>query len=257
MGTGLRRRDNKGRAVLAGLLALLLVELLPVRPIVAQNRPARLNIWDIHIGELASAIPDEFINYACGTNGGPPSIPLANFTEFNRCKSDENGLHEVYFEYDDELEYWARALDLKEEIRMYAGTTAYEFPVVASILFDDAGVARGERLVTDPRQQLSRERNEFWMLADFIRHRFGDDGWECNDLAPDQGETPAGSYFIKNHCEKTQGSLRLVLEQRYFQKKGQQSLDPYTGKPRSEDYESATRFEMYDAALPLWKAGVN
>ena len=112
------------------------------------------------------------------TDGGPPSTPLANFTDFKKCRPDANGLHEVYFEYDDELEYWARALDLRAEIKMYAGTTAYEFPVVASVLFDDAGLARGERLVTDPRQQLSRDRNEFWTMADFIRHRFGDDGWE-------------------------------------------------------------------------------
>jgi hypothetical protein len=209
------------------------------------------------MGEAASEIPDGFVNYACGTDGGPPSIPLANFTEFRKCRADANGHHEVYFEYDDELEYWARALDLKAEIKMYAGTTAYEFPVVASVLFDDAGLARGERLVTDPRQQLSRDRNEFWILADFIRHRFGDDGWECKDLAPDEGETSAGSNFIKNHCEKTLGGLHFVLEQRYFQKKGQQFLDPYTGKPRAEDYESATRFESYDAALPLRKTGVN
>ena len=242
---------------LAGWLVLFLAWLVPLQQIWAQDRPARLTVWDIHIGEAASEIPDEFVNYACGTDGGPPSIPLANFTEFKKCRSDANGLHEVYFEYDDELEYWARALDLKDEIRMYAGTSAYEFPVVASVLFDDAGVVRGERLVTDPRQQLSRDRNEFWILADFIRHRFGDDGWDCKDLPPEDGESPAGSNFIKNHCEKTSGGLHFTLEQRYFQKKGQQFLDPNTGKPRPEDYESATRFEMYDATLPLRKTRAN
>jgi hypothetical protein len=242
---------------LAGGFALVLVWLVSIAQIRAQDRPTRLNVWDIHMGEAASEIPDGFVNYACGTDGGPPSVPLANFTEFRKCRADANGHHEVYFEYDDELEYWARALDLKEEIRMYAGTSAYEFPVVASVLFDDAGLVKGMRLVTDPRQQLSRDRNEFWILADFIRHRFGDDGWECKDLAPDEGESPAGSNFIKNHCEKTLGGLRLGLEQRYFQKKGQQFLDPYTGKPRTEDYESATRFEMYDTASPGRKTGVN
>jgi hypothetical protein len=240
----------------AGGLALLLVWSAPVEQVPAQDRPTRLNVWDVHIGEAAAAIPDEYINYACGTNGGPPSMPLANFAEFKKCRPDANGLHEVYFEYDDELEYWARALDIKEEIKMYAGTTAYEFPVVASVLFDDSGVARGLRLVTDPRQQLSRERNEFWIMADFIRHRFGDDGWECTDLPPDEGEHAVGSFFIKNHCVKMTNSLRLVLEQHYFRKKGQQSVDPETGQSRPEDYESATRFEMYDAALSLRKTSV-
>jgi hypothetical protein len=242
---------------LAAGLALVVVWLVPIQQIQAQDRSTRLNVWDIHIGEAASEIPDGFINYACGTDGGPPSVPLANFTEFKKCKPDANGLHEVYFEYDDELEYWARALSLKAEIRMYAGTSAYEFPVVASVLLDDAGLVKGVRLVTDPRQQLSRDRSEFWTLANFIRQRFGDDSWECKDLPPDEGERPVGSVFIKNHCEKTANGLHLVLEQRYLQKKGQQSLDPYTGQPRKEDYESGTRFEMYDAALPPRKTGVN
>ena len=242
---------------LAGGLALVLACLAPVAPVRAEDRPSRLNVWDIHIGEAAAKIPDGFINYACGTNGGPPSLPIANFTEFRKCRPDANGLHEVYFEYDDELEYRARALEDKPEIRMYAGTTAYEFPVVASILFDDAGLAKGVRLVTDPRQHVVRGRSEFWTLANFIRQRFGDDGWQCKDLAPAEGEHALGSFFVKTHCVKTANGLHLVLEQRYFQRKGQQSVDPETGQPRPEEYESVTRFEMYDAAMPLRKASVN
>jgi hypothetical protein len=242
---------------LAGWLALALIWLAAIEQLQAQDRPKRLNVWDIHIGDAAPEIPNEFVNYACGTNGGPPSAPLASFAEFGKCRPEGNGLREVYFEYDDELEYRARAFNLKEEIRMYAGTTAYEFPVVASVLFDDAGLVKGERLVTDPRQSLSRDRYEFWMLANFIRHRFGDDGWECKDLPPEEGESPAGSQFIKNQCEKKADGLRVLLEQRYFQKKGQRFLDPYTGKPRTEAYESGTRFEMYDAAMPLRATGAN
>jgi hypothetical protein len=210
----------------------------------AQTQPTRLNVWDVRLGATAADIPDAFVNHACGTNGGPPSTPLAGFGEFRKCKPDAEGLREVYFEYDDELEYWARALDLTAQIRMYAGTTAYEFPVVASILFDDAGVARAERLVTDPRQQSSRDRSEFWMLADFIRQRYGDGGWRCRDLPPAEGETPIGSRFVKSDCAKAADGLELVVEQRYLQKKGQKPVDPYSGKPRGDEFESATRFEM-------------
>ena len=215
-----------------------------------QDRPKRFTIWDIHIGEAASEIPDEFVNYACGTNGGPPAIPLTGFKEFEKCRPGDDGLHEVYFEYDDELEYRARALDLPTEIKMYAGTTVFEFPVVAAVLFDDAGRVRGERMVTDPRQQVARRRSEFWELGRFLRQRFGDDHWDCKDLPPDEGESPVGSLFIKNHCEKTADGLRLVLEQRLFRKKGQYFADPHSGQLRRDAFESATRFEIYDAALP-------
>ncbi len=221
----------------------------------AENRPTRLNIWDIHIGEAVGAIPDEFVNLACGTNGGPPGRPLSGFGDFKKCKAEASGLREVYFEYDDELEYQARALDLPAEIKMYAGTTAFEFPIVASLLIDDAGRVRGERMVTDPRQQTSRNRVEFWTLANFLRQRFGDSGWECKDFPPEEGESPAGSLFIKNRCEKTANGLHLILEQRYLRKKGESVIDPHSGKPEPEAFESMTRFEMYDATLPQQKTG--
>ena len=245
------------RVRLALCFVQLAVWLAPVAALQAQDRPKRFNIWDIHIGDVASAIPNEFAAYACGTNGGPPSIPLASFAEFHKCKPEATGLREVYFEYDDELEYWARALDLRAEIRMYSGTTAYEFPIVASVLFDEAGRARAERMATDPRQHTSRRRIEFWMLANFLRQRYGEDGWNCKDLQPDEGESPAGSLFIKNHCDKTTNGLHLILEERFFQKKGQHFVDASTGEPQTEAYESGTRFEIYDATVPLPNASVN
>jgi hypothetical protein len=233
------------------LAAGLAVWLVPAAATEAQEMPVRPTIWDIHLGDTASSIPDSYVGYACGTNGGPPSLPLANFGAFKRCKLDADGLHEVYFEYDDELEYEARALEDKPKIRMYAGTTVFEFPVVASLLFDDAGRVRGERMVTDPRQQVSRDRIEFWELGNFIRQRYGEEHWACTDIAPQEGENPAGSRFIKNHCEKTVAGVHMILEQRFFQKKGQQFKDPVTGKAQMQAFESSTRFEMYDAKVPV------
>jgi hypothetical protein len=216
----------------------------------AQEQPKRFTILDIHLDDTASTIPDEYVNYACGTNGGPPSLPLPNFAAFKKCKPEADGLHEVYFEYDDEQEYVARAMQNRAGIMRYAGTTIFEFPIVASLLFDDSGRVRGERMVTDPRQQGSRDRVEFGELGTFLRQNFGDDAWTCKDLPPDDGETPVGSRFMKNHCEKTVSGMHLILEQRFFQKKGQQFTDPASGKPKPQAFESATRFEMYDAALP-------
>ncbi len=197
---------------LARWLVLFAATAFAALPAAAQERPKRLTIWDIHLGEAANAIPDEYVNYACGTDGGPPSIPLPNFTAFAKCRPDKDGLHEVYFEYDDELEYEARALNDPVAIRMYAGTTAFEFPIVASLLFDDAGRVMGERMVTDPRQHLARDRIEFWELANFLRQRFGDNGWECKDLPVEEGEGPVGSRFIKNRCEKTANGVHMVVE---------------------------------------------
>jgi hypothetical protein len=246
---------NVNKSAFACAAALLLLWTGPADRLAAQERPKRFTLWDINLGDSATAIPNEYVNYACGTNGGPPSIPLPDFAAFRKCKPDSMGLHEVYFEYDDELEYQARALDIKPEVRMYAGTTVFEFPIVASILFDDDGKVRGERAVTDPRQQVSRKREEFWELGTFLRQRFGDAAWKCVDLPPAEGENPVGVEFIKSNCEKTIGGARLIVEQRFLQKKGQEAIDPVTGKPNLQAFESSTRFEEYDASLPPPVAG--
>src|SRR5262245_27933294 len=76
----------------------------------AQNRPRRMDFWDLQLGVAASAMPRSYADYACGTAGGPPSLSLTGWQEFRRCPPEPTGLREVYFRYDDELEYWARAL---------------------------------------------------------------------------------------------------------------------------------------------------
>src|SRR5262245_41292569 len=103
----------------------------------AAERPRRLEIWDLQFGTPVDQLPDEFIEHACGTNGGPPALPLGGFQEFRRCRPEPSGLREVYFRYDDELEYWAKANDLQAQMEQYSGTKTYGFPVVVSALFDN------------------------------------------------------------------------------------------------------------------------
>src|SRR5436190_1436020 len=92
------------------------------------ERPARTEIWDLRLGSPIDQLPDGFVDYACGTGGGPPSTPLGGWSDFRRCRSEPGGLHEVYFRYDDELEYWARANNLLPQMEQYAGTRTYGFP---------------------------------------------------------------------------------------------------------------------------------
>src|SRR5262245_5226801 len=89
-------------ALIAGL------SLLAAEAAVGQQRPTRLEIWDLKLGTAAADLPDEFTDYACGTNGGPPSLAINHWRDFRRCRPEPGGLREVYFRYDDELEYWAK-----------------------------------------------------------------------------------------------------------------------------------------------------
>ena len=216
-----------------------------------QEAPSRRDVWELKIGKPAAEQPTDYIDFACGTNGGPPSIPLKGFTDYARCRPEKSGLYEVYFRYDDELEYWARSLGLELETRRYRGTQIFDFPVTVSGLFDRDGILQGVRIVTDPREEI-RERIEFWTLANFLRNNFGGVDWKCEDRPPAEGETPVGSHFVKRRCEKVFEGKRLVLENRFYRRPGQVAVNPHTGEAQANSFESSTRFEYYaaDFALP-------
>src|SRR5262245_32687971 len=62
---------------------------------VAQQLPAP-RIWDVALGTPVAELPaDEFVDPACGSNGGPPARVLASFAEFALCPAEPSGLHEV------------------------------------------------------------------------------------------------------------------------------------------------------------------
>lgn len=209
----------------------------------AQDRPTRLEVWDLKLGTPAGQVPDEFTDYACGTNGGPPSVAVTGFGDFHRCRPEPDGLREIYFRYDDELEYWAKANNFSTEIRKFSGTKVYDFPVVLSARFDEAGVLAGLRIVSDPRDT-SRDREEAHLLRNFITARYGRDGWDCAELAPEEGETPVFRTFIKQRCRKVVEGAMADLQTNFFRKKGQAEVDERTGRATEGQFESTVRFEL-------------
>jgi len=209
----------------------------------AQQRPNRMEIWDLKLGTGVDAVPDAFTDYACGTGGGPPSLPLGGFRDFRRCRPERDGLREVYFRYDDELEYWAKANDFATEIQKYSGTKMFDFPVVLSARFDERGVLAGIRIVSDPRDT-SRDREEAYLLRNFLSARYGRDGWDCVDLPPEDGETPVFRTFIKQHCKKPVETAVAEVWTSFFRKKGQAEFDSRSGRQTEGQFESLVRFEL-------------
>ncbi|HLH98797.1 MAG TPA: hypothetical protein VKW08_27110 [Xanthobacteraceae bacterium] len=210
----------------------------------AQGLPTRLEVWDLKLGTPVDKLPDEFVDYACGTNGGPPSLPLAGFGEFHRCRAEASGLREVYFRYDDELEYWAKANSLEDQMEQYAGTKTYGFPVVVSALIDAQGILRGIRIVSDPRDP-SQNRDEAYLLRNFLNARFGREDWQCQDLPLAEGETAVDGVFVKQDCRKQiDATTSATLQTRYLRKPGQARFDPHSGRETEGQFESSARFEL-------------
>jgi hypothetical protein len=209
------------------------------------ERPRRLEVWDIALGSPIAEVPDEFVDHACGTNGGPPSLPLAGWSEFRRCRAEPSGLREVYFRYDDELEYWAKANDLLGQMEQYSGTKTYGFPIVVSALIDAEGIVRGIRMVSDPRGESAQGRDEAYLLRNFLNARFGRDNWECEDFPPTDGESAVGGIFVKQRCRKQVDALTSAsLATRYLRKPGQSQYDPISGRETTGQFESNVRFEL-------------
>lgn len=224
----------------------------------AQNRqaepdaPPRSDIWNVRIGMMSDQVPEQdFMDIACGTNGGPPSILIGSFTNFAKCPPEGTGLHEVYFAYDDELEYWARANEYVTWIAIYSGTKLMDQPVILSALFDAGGIVKGIRIISDARADPQQRRAAIIMRRRFMG-RFGEEGWVCEDLPRLEGEKPFRRQFIKELCTKTnKDQLRVRLESHYYQKSGQTTFDPHTGEPQLGYFESTVRLELYHLSVSL------
>src|ERR1700692_1310961 len=116
----------------------------------ARAQEPATKIWDIELGTPVAALPlDQFVDPACGTNGGAPSGVLARFAGFARCPLGKApGLHEFWCRYDDELEYVARARRSEIMIRLYQANALGGQPIITSLLIDDSGLVEGYRILT-------------------------------------------------------------------------------------------------------------
>jgi hypothetical protein len=236
-------RAPRGRVIAAAALALL----LPGGAAGAQTRLDPGEIHGLRLGLDARTLStDAFGELACGRNGGPPRAALDGFADFAKCRAEASGLHEVYLRFDDEAEYVAKAIDDDQHTREI-GTRIAGHPVILSVLFDDGGILRGIRAVTDPRAAPAERRMAHLMRLAAINH-YGSDGWTCVDEPAAPGETPVGGVFIKQRCRKTTAARDITVEAHFLRKPGQSETDPATGEYRGGQYESWTRFELVDPA---------
>lgn len=199
-------------------------------------------VWDLKLGEPVAAQPDGFIDYACGGNGGPPTIALSGFADFATCAAEPTGWHEVYFRYDDEADSLREAWQRWPLARL-EGTRVYGFRAMLSALFDETGTLVGLRILADPRGVPGGERNDQWRLAAVLQQHFSDATWTCEDAELRPRETMAASFFVKRTCTGASDGRELALAQNYFHKAGQGFVDTF-GKVQDTYFVSDSRFEI-------------
>ena len=236
---------------LRAIIAVAAIIILGASTARADYAPKRADVWSLKLGTPAAALPrDAFIDYACGSNGGPPQQPLSGWSYYGKCPPETNGLREVYFRYDDELEYWAKAHRARTLLAQYGGTKVLDFPVILSGLFAAGGTLAGLRVVTDPRVG-PQERKQAYTLSNFFKARYGSDGWDCHDTPPAPGETPVGTLYINQRCTKlVKDDMRGVLETRFLRQPGQAEFSA-SGKLTVGQFESSTRLELLRSDIPV------
>jgi len=201
-------------------------------------------IWDVQLPSPVGDLPDEeFVDRACGTNGGPPGLAIGAFERFERCRPEASGLREIRFRYDDEWELIARAARDPDAIARNNAMMVLGQPVTLSLLIDRAGLVQGYRIFTDPRAE-EEVRSGAYGVAIAFKARFGTEGWTCNNLPPAEGESPILGTFVKERCEKLADGQAITVESRHYHKPGQALLDPNTGLPTVNQFESSARLQV-------------
>jgi hypothetical protein len=211
---------------------------------------SRARIFNVVLGSPVSALPvNEWVNPACGTDGGPPSRVLDGFGDFARCaKETSTGLHEVWFIYDDEWEYIGRAHRDPIDTGRYSANTYYSQPIITSLLIDDGGLVQGYRVVTDPKAPTDVRLNAFVLFAIF-KGQFSEGSWECMDLPRDERERPVDGDFLKQDCVMRTATQFLKISGRHLLRPGQDVRDVPRSLEQSEgDFESSARLEVYNLA---------
>ena len=226
----------------------ILVAIATATATAAQTRHDPGEIHGLALGLNAKTMTtDDWGELDCGSNGGPPRQELDTWANFKKCRPEASGLHEVAGRFDDEDEYIAKATGDPLYASQHTGTKVAGHPVILSALFDDGGVLRGIRFVSDPRAT-PMERRMAHLLSVAIMNHYGLDGWKCTDLRPADGETPVGGIFIKQDCEKRTSDRVMKLSTRFLRKPGQHAIDPETNEYTEGQFESSSRFELYDPA---------
>ena len=211
-----------------------------------EENEIKVTMWDLELGRHASELPTGvFGELACGTQGGPPSMVVSGWLEFAACTAEAGtGFHEIYFRYDDEAEYVARAQRMETQTALFGGTTAYAIPVIVSALFDAYGFLQGLRMVSDPRvEAVTRELGI--TLRAFLMSRFGEH-WTCADLERREGEMELAGRYLKRSCvlDEGQAGAEVVVEGHYYRKPGQFTVDPRTRTATEGQFISETRLLM-------------
>ena len=188
------------------LLILACLVLAPAAPAAASD------LREFSVGMPSTALPPTgYVDFACAD---VPDHKLAGWADWRDCPADTRGLRAVSFRYDEHYNQLARFSDDAD------GTKVGGHPVLVALLIGDEGRVDGLRITTDPSARLYLHKKAF-LFSHQVMARFGEDGWQCQDAKPADGEEPLGGVFVKEHCEKVTADRHFLLDSALYRRTGE------------------------------------
>jgi len=170
------------------------------------------DLREFRVGMRVSELPATgYIGLTCTD---APERTLSGWSEYGKCPADPAGFHSVSFRYDDSKNELAR---INEDAR---GTKIAGQPVLLALLIGEDARLDGLRIETDPKARLYAYKKAF-LFGQQVKARYGPEGWKCTNAKPSGDEQPVGGVFVKEHCEKTTATRRLVLDRQLFRHAGE------------------------------------
>jgi len=168
------------------------------------------DIREFRVGLAVDELPTTgYRRFACGQNGSPPVTLLEGWQDYKVCPADQDGLHEVAFEYDNDY-----ALESIE------GTGVAGHPVLISLLFTSGGAVEAIRIFSDPMANSYNKRRAY-ILARIAKQRFGWLDWECIDRPNEAGESEIAGIMHKDHCTKELGDRTITVQMSFYRLHGE------------------------------------
>ena len=163
----------------------------------------------LRVGMMQAELPtDGFARFRCAEDG----LEIGGWADWNRCKADSQGRHDVRFEY------------------AQGRTMVGGHPVLLTAGFAADGHLAALSIVTDNAAPLFLRKKAF-MLAEQARSRYGNEGWSCTELAPDRTAEPVGGVFIRETCRRALPGRAVEIERSLFRRPGAE-LRTFVGESR-------------------------
>jgi len=161
----------------------------------------------VSIGMAAADIPkDDYKDFRCVS---PKGKTLAALADWKSCDAGHDGLRVLH----------AETNEPGEEDTLVAG-----HPVDLTLGF--GGDGRLMRITIDTKHKGPMYiRKKGFLLGMQAKARYGEDGWNCQELPLGADEEPLGATSLKEHCVKTAGNRRITIDRDLFRKTGSQAKD--------------------------------